>query len=160
MQRTFSDIVADIDFIAHGSSYKNPATAMPDKILPRPGQIGITLEADHGQSANNPRARAAWLRRQRVLLDSLADEITRNALESCRALHLADANANVSALCEYRDTELRRLLAEVTSRGEQLKKRLARDRAPIDCDAGESELPTAAESARRDEALLSGDEIS
>ena len=87
---------------------------------------------------NQAEARAAWLRRQQNLIDSLADEILHNALESCRALHLADANANVSALCEYRDADLRQLLAEVTRRREQLKNRLARDRADAGSGAGES----------------------
>ncbi len=141
MQRNFSDIVADIDFLVRGfsdevtasdsSSRQQPTEAAGKRheILTQLARTRVALDHAFEEGSGITETRVAWLRRQQDLIDSLADEITRNALESCRALQLADANANVSALCEYRDVDLRKLLAEVTRRGEQLKNRLARDRA-------------------------------
>lgn len=138
MQRNINDIFVDLDFLARGLSYEAQAGAASSRrqrteaadrqrgLLTELERIAIAPDRDIG---GDPQTRAEWLRRQQDLIESLADEITCHALESCRALDFADTNANVSALCEFRDADLRHLVSEVTRRGEQLKNRLARDRA-------------------------------
>ncbi len=149
MQRHLSDIVEDIDFLAHGLSYRVAADSAASgrrrtqtaggerEILSSMAQIGMLLADLEDEGANRAETRAAWLRRQQDLIESLAAEITRNALDACGALHLAETNANVSAMCEHRDAELRRLLSELTRCGEQLQSRLARDRSGIGPGVGE-----------------------
>ncbi len=170
MQRNFSDIVVDIDFLAHGLSHEAPsdpassrrqrtdAARRQQEILTSLAQIGMPPVHAGEQDCGNHETRAEWLCRQQDLIDSLAGEIMRNALESCRALHLADANANVSALCAYRDADLRQLAAEVTRRRERLQNRLARDRALLGFGAGQ--CARASESGHRGEAMGAKDEIS
>ncbi len=170
MQRNFSDIVADIDFLAHGLSYTAAGDSAPGRqrrteaagkqigMLPGLAQIGVTHESFYDAGAGKAETRAAWLRRQQDLIDSLAAEIARYALESCRALQLADASENVRAFCEFQDSDLRKLVAEVTRRKEQLHHRLEQDRARL--GFGTVECPAAIESERQGEALSGPGEIS
>ncbi len=167
MQRKINDIVVDLDFIARGLDLaagrdgvnragQTPAAGdSPDFAGSRMDNV---IPARSGEATDMRDARFARLRRQQDLIAAMADEIASSAIEACRALQYADANANVSALCDYRDPDLRGLVTELARRRDQLHNSLVLDREKLEIAASASE--NGAESAPAGEAVAAADEIS